>query len=59
MKSVVYLIAALGLLALGACESIKFKGDDSGGTMPWTSPEGFESAGAGTPFGAMGGLQGR
>ena len=59
MKAIAYILAAFGLLALGACESVKFRGEEPGGTMPWTSPEGFESSGAGTPFGAMGGLQGR
>lgn len=59
MKHFLYLMAALGLLSLGACESVKLRSDDGGGTIPWASPEGFESSGAGTPFGAMGGLQGR
>lgn len=55
MKSLLYFAAAFGLLSLGACESIKFRSDDGGGTIPWAAPEGFESSGAGTPFGALGG----
>ena len=54
LRSLVLLsLGALALFGFGACEHAKFSSDE-GTTMPWATPEGFEST-AGSPFNAMGG----
>ncbi len=53
------LLAASCFLLFGACESMQWRGTESGPTQPWASPEGFENSGAGTPLGMMGGMQRR
>ena len=50
------ILAALSLFGFVACQHAKFSSDE-GTTMPWATPEGFEST-AGSPFGGMGGFPG-
>ncbi len=53
------LLGVSTLFLMGACQSAKSRTENGGSAMPWATPEGFENSGAGTPFGLMGGLQGR
>ncbi len=50
------MLAAGVLLGFAACEHAKFRSDESA-TMPWATPEGFEST-AGSPLSGMGGMGG-
>tara|TARA_B100000902_G_C27026495_1_gene772248 strand:- start:520 stop:711 length:192 start_codon:yes stop_codon:yes gene_type:complete len=57
LQSIVrFALVAFVILGFTACEHAKFRSDESA-TMPWATPEGFEST-AGSPLGGMGGFPG-